>query len=89
MIKPGRVGLLASVAAAVTLLSAPIALADNGHGDNHRGRDGDDHAVVVQSASEDLSEDVVEQRDEIQVAPAQPQPVIDNDQEVNDLNDDD
>ncbi len=89
MIKPGRVGLLASVAAAVTLLGAPIALAGNGHGDNHRRRGGGEHAVGVQSANEELSEDVVEQRDEIQVAPAQPQPVIDNDQEVNDLHEDD
>jgi len=80
-----RIGLFVSVAAVSTLLSAPIALADEGHGDQHRGR-GDDSALNVNvDQDNDLAEDVNDDRDGVQMAP---QPVVDNDQEINDLNDD-
>jgi hypothetical protein len=99
-----RRGVWVSVAAASALLTAPVALADEGHGDHQdRGRD-DEQAIVVQhetttvsmerdnDVNETMNEDANEQpdddRDELQVAPGQPQPGIDNDREVNDLNDD-
>ena len=80
-----RVGLFVSVAAVTALLSAPMALADDGHGDRHGGGDGDDRGAAV-VAQNDRNEDVNEDLDDVQVMP---QPVVvDNDQEVNDLNDD-
>lgn len=98
MIRLQRIRLLVSVAAATALLSAPVALADEGHGDHgDRGRDGDEHAVVVQNQTtptvdadqeSDVAQDMNDDRDDVQAAPGQPQPVVDSDQEVNDLNDD-
>jgi hypothetical protein len=81
-----RVGLFVSVAAVTALLSAPLALADDGHGGRHGDGDGDDRGTVV-VVQNDRNEDVNEDLDDVQVMP---QPVVvDNDQEVNDLNDDD
>ena len=40
-------GMLVSVASMTALLSAPVALADDGHHDGDRGRGGDEHRVVT------------------------------------------
>ena len=86
-----------SVAATIGMLSAPVAFAEDGHGDKHnRGRNGDDHAFTGQNTTaptvnndrdRDNNEGVNEDnrdRDAVQVAP-----VADNNQAVNELDDDD
>lgn len=87
-------GLFVSAAAATALLSAPIAFADDGHADRNRGRDVDGHVLVtvMMPASALVDEDrddheVNEDRDEVQVAPAQPQPVVEVEQELKADND--
>lgn len=88
-------GMLASVASAVAVLNTPVALADGGHHDRDRGRDANEHAIVVVhhatpvGVKKDIDDDDAnEDRAEVQVEPAQVQTVVDVEHEdVNDDND--
>ena len=58
MTRFGTLALVLSIAAIAAVLSAPAALADHGHGDGDRGRDGDERAVVVAQDADDVNDDV-------------------------------
>ena len=92
MNKLKALGLVVSVTAAATLLIAPAAFADGGHGDRNRGGDGDERVIVVNTGTpgvEDLDAEAVnEDRVQLQAVPAEPQMDVEVEQGVNDLNDD-